>query len=530
MGSSLRRTACAAAIILGAASPSIASAEDGRIVVAQAGGQPPGAAAPADEKAKEEERRRQEERKRSQGRPPEARPPEQRPQQGNIERPPGEPGPRERPRVRPGSDQPQQAPGTPVPGVAPPPPRATQAPPPPPPPPPAPRATQVPPPPSPPADAAPRPLPAQAAPQPVEPQPRRADPGRTPPPPAGRPDPRAGFLPPAGAPEQREAFRPYERRDDPEARREAWRERQAREYGAFRGLDDVKRERRRIELEGRIVIEEPGGRRIFRDINQPFIRHDEQTRLRLFGSDVRTQRRDNITITVVRRPDGSEIVSETTETGYLLRRYRRFGGREIVIIDNRRWYRPEVGLFAALPLLAPFVVNIPRERYIVEYTSASDEDLYDVLTAPPLERLERVYSLDDVRRSHELRERMRRIDLDDVTFDTGSWEVGVNQLPKLERIARIMRRVLDRRPDEVFMIEGHTDAVGSDEDNLTLSDRRAEQVAVILTDEFGVPPENLVTQGYGEQFLKIPTDGPERRNRRVAIRRITPLISERHVQ
>ncbi len=85
--------------------------------------------------------------------------------------------------------------------------------------------------------------------------------------------------------------------------------------------------------------------------------------------------------------------------------------------------------------------------------------------------------------------------------------------------------MLDRRPDEIFLIEGHTDAVGSDIDNLTLSDRRAEEVAIILTETFGVPPENLVTQGYGEEFLKIPTLRAERANRRVAVRRITPLLA-----
>ena len=62
-------------------------------------------------------------------------------------------------------------------------------------------------------------------------------------------------------------------------------------------------------------------------------------------------------------------------------------------------------------------------------------------------------------------------------------------------------------------------------DNLSLSDRRAESVAVALTQQFRVPAENLSTQGYGEQYLKIPTDGPERTNRRVTVRRITPLLS-----
>ena len=59
-----------------------------------------------------------------------------------------------------------------------------------------------------------------------------------------------------------------------------------------------------------------------------------------------------------------------------------------------------------------------------------------------------------------------------------------------------------------------------------MADRRAEAVAIALTDYFDVPPENLVTQGYGESFPLIPTEAAERENRRVAFRRITPLVSE----
>ena len=139
-------------------------------------------------------------------------------------------------------------------------------------------------------------------------------------------------------------------------------------------------------------------------------------------------------------------------------------------------------------------------------------------------QLERPYSLEEIRYSRPLREYMRRIDLDTVNFEFGSFEVAPDQYPKLERLARIIERMLQRNEAEVFLIEGHTDAVGSDEDNLTLSDRRAEAVAEILMSQFGVPIENLVTQGYGEQFLKVETELPERLNRRVAFRRITPLL------
>ena len=157
--------------------------------------------------------------------------------------------------------------------------------------------------------------------------------------------------------------------------------------------------------------------------------------------------------------------------------------------------------------------------------SASTTMKLKTITAPPIERIDRRYTLDEVRATQYLRERMRRVDLNDINFDTGSWSVDEGQYHKLSRIARAMNRAVDRNPNEVFMIEGYTDAVGSADDNLSLSDRRAEAVAVILTEQFRVPPENLTTQGYGEQYLKVETDGPERANRRVAVRRITPLIS-----
>ena len=59
---------------------------------------------------------------------------------------------------------------------------------------------------------------------------------------------------------------------------------------------------------------------------------------------------------------------------------------------------------------------------------------------------------------------------------------------------------------------------------------RAETVATILTERFQIPAENLTTQGYGEQYLKVDTQTPERQNRRVAMRRITPLLQGQNQQ
>jgi outer membrane protein OmpA-like peptidoglycan-associated protein len=312
--------------------------------------------------------------------------------------------------------------------------------------------------------------------------------------------------------------------------------------GAGAGVANVEQLRserhEHVEAGGHKVIEEPGNRLIVRDPGgRVFISHDESERLRVFAPNARVERRGAENLTIIERPGGVQIVNITDERGHLLRRVRRGpDGREIVLIENRG---PGFGTGLAVGLAAglvggvaagvfldlpPPVITIPRERYIVEAAYAPPATLYETLAAAPLVPIERPYSLDEIRYNVALRDRMRRIDIDSINFEFGSWEVTPDQYDRLQVIAESLQRVLTRDPDEVFMIEGYTDAVGSDEDNLSLSDRRAESVAVILTQQFGISPENLVSQGYGKQFQKIPTPGPSRENRRVAVRRITPLL------
>ncbi|AWM89082.1 flagellar motor protein MotB [Microvirga sp. 17 mud 1-3] len=308
-------------------------------------------------------------------------------------------------------------------------------------------------------------------------------------------------------------------------------ERDVQSFEAFEKgrIDDLRRQRRERTEEGgrRIIIEEPGDRTIIREGDRVIIRHDETDRFRRTYSDadVRQERRGSENVTIVRRPDGTEIVTVVDQDGHLVRRIRREpAGREVVLIDNRRDRRRDGYFVEDVVRLPPPVVRIPREEYIVDVEDASEDQLVEAFTAPPVERIERAYTLDEVRQSAPLRERMRRVDLDTVTFDTGSWALPEVQIGAMTGIAEAIRRALDRNPNEIFLVEGHTDAVGSDEDNLTLSDRRAETVATLLTRRFGIPAENLTTQGYGEQYLKVDTQGAERQNRRVTIRRITPLL------
>ncbi|WP_319797162.1 OmpA family protein [Nitrobacter sp.] len=299
-------------------------------------------------------------------------------------------------------------------------------------------------------------------------------------------------------------------------------------------IDAFRSERRQTEQGGRTIITEPG-RVIVRDPSgQSFIRHNEEDRFRYGARDVRQERVGNDTRNVVTRPDGTQIITINDRDGRMLRRIRRDQrGHEVIIIDNRRGYGGAAGFaagavagaiggyFVSLP---PPRIAIPRDRYIVEAEDAPPEVIYDTLLAPPVEPIERAYTLDEVRYSPMVRARMPSIDLDTINFETGSWDISSDQASKLQVIADGINRAITRNPSEVFLIEGHTDAVGNDVDNLSLSDRRAQSAAELLTQRFQVPPENLVTQGYGEQNLKVQTDGPSRENRRVTVRRITPLL------
>ena len=289
-------------------------------------------------------------------------------------------------------------------------------------------------------------------------------------------------------------------------------------------IANMRNERREVIEGGRTIYTEPD-RIIIRDPSgQAYVRGNELERFRYGARDIRTETIRGETRTVVIRPDGSEVITIVDADGRLLRRIRRDSyGREIIIIDNSyRDPRAVGGFYVDLP---PPVVSIPYNRYIVAADEASPEVIYETMLAPPVQRIDRRYSMDEIRFSPNVRMQMPSVDVNTINFATGSWEIPPDQAEKLRVIADGLNRAIQANPREVFLIEGHTDKVGSDVDNLSLSDRRAESAATLLTQQFNVPAENLTSQGYGEQYPKDPTDGPSAINRRVTVRRITPLLN-----
>lgn len=271
------------------------------------------------------------------------------------------------------------------------------------------------------------------------------------------------------------------------------------------------------------VVEDQGDRLIVERDGEYFVRRDESSLLRDSDAEVRVERlRGGLTQETITRRNGVQVITIRDEGGFVLYRSRiRRDGQEVVLIDNRGFNDPGDIFVGELP---PLQLQIPQERYIVPAQRASYDVIFDTFAAPPVMEVEQTYTLRQVRENERVRDLVRRVDLDSITFETGQATVRQSQVPLLEDIARAAQALIDRDPTTLLLVEGHTDAIGSEISNLALSDRRAETVASILVAYFDVPPENLIVQGYGESFLKVQTQAAEEQNRRVTIRNISPLL------
>jgi outer membrane protein OmpA-like peptidoglycan-associated protein len=104
--------------------------------------------------------------------------------------------------------------------------------------------------------------------------------------------------------------------------------------------------------------------------------------------------------------------------------------------------------------------------------------------------------------------------LGDVLFDTGRAELKSGAFSTIDRLATFLRENPERR----VAIEGHTDAVGSDSSNQSLSQRRAEAVRAALVSR-GIDGTRITAQGMGEAVpvANNSTGEGRQRNRRVEV-------------
>ncbi len=111
-------------------------------------------------------------------------------------------------------------------------------------------------------------------------------------------------------------------------------------------------------------------------------------------------------------------------------------------------------------------------------------------------------------------------DLEPIEFDYNAATIRPESIPTLDRAAS----TIDANPGAgPFRIVGHTDSDGNADDNLRLSQARADAVVAHLVDVGGVDPSLLVAEGRGETELRVDperTSNDKQRNRRIAWERV----------
>ncbi|RMF48656.1 MAG: OmpA family protein [Bacteroidetes bacterium] len=103
--------------------------------------------------------------------------------------------------------------------------------------------------------------------------------------------------------------------------------------------------------------------------------------------------------------------------------------------------------------------------------------------------------------------------LENLEFPTNSAEITPEAYPRLDYIAGFLLKY----PFVKLRVEGHTDAVGDPAYNRKLSRQRAENIRRYLLQATGLPPDQIVAEGYGPDRPLLPntTEENRARNRRV---------------
>jgi outer membrane protein OmpA-like peptidoglycan-associated protein len=106
------------------------------------------------------------------------------------------------------------------------------------------------------------------------------------------------------------------------------------------------------------------------------------------------------------------------------------------------------------------------------------------------------------------------IDLE-ITFDYNSANISKKSLSSVQALGKALSS--EDLKGATFVVAGHTDAVGGEEYNQDLSERRADAIKRYLTDKYGIAGADLVTVGYGKGKPKTGVAPTDPSNRRVQV-------------
>lgn len=133
----------------------------------------------------------------------------------------------------------------------------------------------------------------------------------------------------------------------------------------------------------------------------------------------------------------------------------------------------------------------------------------------------KVFEKQDEKSIEQNTEKVAKIDIPPVYYNSGNATVKADSLPVLDQVVDIAGQF----PEYYILIDAHTDSVGSDEANLKLSRDRAEEVKKYLVSK-GVNINRIVARGWGE-YRPVVSD--EKTEEDKAANRRTEFILTRDV-
>lgn len=160
-----------------------------------------------------------------------------------------------------------------------------------------------------------------------------------------------------------------------------------------------------------------------------------------------------------------------------------------------------------LPMGQDYALNVSREGYLFHSENFALSELTD-LTEP----YQLIIELRPVPETDiSVEKPSAPVVLRNVFFASGSAELKQESIPELNQL----KSFLEDNPERGIIINGHTDNVGEEADNLALSEARAKAVRDYLASH-GINPIRLGYKGYGENRPIATNETPEGRalNRR----------------
>ncbi|MBU0764009.1 MAG: OmpA family protein [Bacteroidetes bacterium] len=114
---------------------------------------------------------------------------------------------------------------------------------------------------------------------------------------------------------------------------------------------------------------------------------------------------------------------------------------------------------------------------------------------------------------------MKAIGIRNLFFDTDSDNLRPESYPELNRLTGVLKEIISRDAETLLEIAGHTDDIGEEEYNQSLSEGRANAVRKFLIGQ-GINEKHITSVGYGEKHPVAGNVTEEGRsnNRRVEMR------------